>query len=208
MRSETIVPTMSQTSAPRIPSRKATRISWVGTLGLLLAVGSSMFGLAAPAASGLKQEPIRLEPAKRYSGSVPIDLSNGLPMNNGTFGLPNSEYQVWGDAPMIAPGVSEKTYPYAAKRDFINSLDENLRFMKTALANWEEKGKKTLPEAVEYSNSALEKIKPLVEKAEDAFNQARDADQSAWQQAQARARDALLVFWGTYRDLHRNTKTR
>lgn len=145
-----------------------------------------------------------MHPATRYSGASPIDLTHGLPFNNGTFGLPNKEYESWAQGPYLAVGVSAKTYPYVAKNEFVNGMKDRLAFFSAAIYNWQQKSDITKPEAVEYAKNAIATIEPKLDAARDALSKAEGAGSGDWDRAQDDARKAMASLLGTYYQLHHN----
>lgn len=168
----------------------------------LLTVALSSAAFASEGAPAHEQKP--LQPSKRYSGSSPVDLSNGLPFNNGTFGLRNSEYESWAKSKNIAVGVSEKMYPYAEKADFVRNVEERLFFYDQAIRNWNQTSEITKPEAIEYSKAAIQDITPRLDKAKQALKAANGAGSGDWEKAQFEAKRALLDLQGAYYQMHRN----
>jgi hypothetical protein len=175
------------------------------TVGLTLLL-SAPGALAAGGGHVPQQEPVKLQPAKRYSGNSPIDRRNGTPFSNGTFGLPNPTYEEWAKAPTIVPGVSEKTYPFQQKKKFVAGVRESLQFIEHAIWNWEQTSPDTKPEAVEYSKASIEKMKPLLERARETLAAAKSASRSEWDQAQADSRQALIDLRVEYAGLHKNVR--
>lgn len=169
-----------------------------------IALATPSLSLASGAPKEVPQQ--QLGPATRYSGSTPIDLSHGLPFNNGTYGERNTEYEEWAKAPIAAPAMSEKPYPYLSKKDFINAINENIRFFEAAIFNWEQTSETTLQEAKDYSKEALTTLQPAVEKLKDATKIASSAGSSDWSQAESQARQALLETRGVYQGLHKNVR--
>lgn len=145
-----------------------------------------------------------LHPAKRYSGNTPIDMTHGIPFNNGTFGLPNAEHEAWAHAPTIVPGLSEKIYPFADRKRFVEALEDRLQFFKAAIWNWQQTSEITKPEAIEYSKAAIDHLQPFVEKLADATKRAAKVGQDEWDGAQAEARKAMVDVYGLYTRLHHN----
>ena len=158
-----------------------------------------------PAAAMVEKQ---LQPATRYTGRTPVDLKNGLLMNNGTYGLPNKDYEVWAEAPVVTPNVSDKTYPYARKDAFVSGLNESASFVKSALFNWDysinHPTEVTKPEVIEYAKASINTMKPLLEKFEKAVSDASGASKSSWDTAQTNARKALTELRGSYSELHHN----
>jgi hypothetical protein len=154
-----------------------------------------------------KMEPARLGPSKRYSGATPIDLDNGAPFNNGTFGLPNAEYEAWSQPPFTAVGLNAKTYPYADKAHFVSVIEDRLDFYEAALTNWgHTRATDAKPEVVEYAKQATQAIQPKLEAARKALGSAKSAGSNDWTKAEADARQAYVELQGTYATLHMNVR--
>lgn len=174
---------------------------------------ATVTGASALAASGghrhydpmSRQEPA-LKPAQRYSGSTPIDLSHGLLFNNGTYGARNPEYEAWGEAKVVVPGVSELKYEYNRKADFVRGVQESIAFLEAATWNWENSSADTKPEAVEYSKASLATMKPLIEKLRQATKAASGSSAGDWDKNQDAARGALIEARATYSSLHKNVR--
>ncbi len=185
----------------------AKKLSTVITIGLSVAIGAALLLSSTSAlafnAAGLPKEKKKLEPATRYSGRTPIDLSNGIAFNNGTYGLPNAAYESWAAAPVIVPGVSEKNYPYAEKEDFIRGLKESSMFVEAAIWNWQQS---TRDSVKEYAKQAEETMKKPLEDFYKAVDAAKGAGQGDWEKEQANARQALINLRGTYSSLHKNVR--
>ena len=147
-----------------------------------------------------------LGPASRYSGSTPVDLSNGLTGSNGTYGLPNKEYEEWGTSPNIFPGMSQKDYPYSNKGKFMQSLDEQVMWATQAIANYKQTSAETKPEAVEYSKHAIETLTPALEQLKEARSKAKSAGEGEWQTAQADAKKAVINLRSAYTQMHKNVR--
>lgn len=161
---------------------------------------------SVPPEAAMQEKP--LEPATRYSGRAPIDLTHGLPFNNGTYGLPNKDYEVWAQSPVIRPNVSELTYPYARQGAFVNGLRESADFITVALNNWQSSidhpTEVTKPEVLEYAKASIATLKPILEKFDKAVDDAKGASRDNWETAQTNARKALEELRGTYTQLHKN----
>lgn len=147
-----------------------------------------------------------LGPSSRYSGGTPIDLSNGLTGSNGTYGLPNKEYEEWATAPLDFPGLSQKDYPYNNKKEFIQSIDEQIMWGTHAIANYKQTSAETKPEAVEYSKQAIEALTPALERLKEARSKVKGAGESEWQSAQSNAKKAVLDLRGAYTQMHKNVR--
>jgi hypothetical protein len=148
----------------------------------------------------------KLGPAKKYNGATPTDLSNGLIFNNGTYGLPNDEYESWSSEKTVAAGMSSKAYPYAAKLRFVTNLEERLTFFDAAIWNWSRSSADTKPEAIEYAKASTETISPKLEKARKALTAAKGANPSDWANVETEARQSFLDLQSTYYSLHRNVR--
>lgn len=146
------------------------------------------------------------KPAKRYSGDTPIDLGNGLPGNNGTYGNPNPDYEAWAKAPAVVAGLSEQPYSYRQKSEFVNVLKEQLLWGETAMANWKTTSSITRPEVVEYSKQAIAKIEPVLKSFKSATDTASGANEKEWTNAESGARKALIDFRTAYTQMHHNTQ--
>jgi hypothetical protein len=147
-----------------------------------------------------------LEPATRYSGRTPVDLSNGIPFNNGTYGRPNPNYEKWVDSPLLVPGVSDLNYPYTDKAGFVNGLKESQYFVEDAIQNWKTTSAITKPEAKAYGENAANTMQPLLNRFKDMVKQTEGAGQNDWDKAQADARHALVEMRATYSSLHKNVR--
>jgi hypothetical protein len=178
-------------------------------LSLFSAIALTCSSAALAAGGGPKlSESKPLSPATRYSGDSPIDLTNGIPFNNGTFGLPNEEYEAWRDAPTVVPGMSEKTYAFESKATFVQAMEESAVFIEHAIWNWERTSSETLPEAAEYSKNAAETMRPLLKNYRDTIKKVSKAGRSDWDQMQAEGRRAVSNLRGTYSQLHKNVSRR
>lgn len=181
----------------------------MNVLSTLVLSTTLLFSLSALAAGGPRTgEKKKLEPAKIYSGSTPIDPSHGVPFNNGTFGAQNPNYESWAQAQAAVPGVSEKTYPFSDKNRFITGLRESADFVRAAVFNWEQTSPETKEEAKAYSQQAVSTLKPILAKFDDAIKAAASAGSGDWESAQGNARKLLAELRGTYSQLHRNIVTR
>jgi hypothetical protein len=160
----------------------------------------------ADSGHGPKIEKPVLKPATRYSGNSPIDLTNGMTFNNGTFGLPNEAYEEWAKSNLVVPGLSEKTYPFTQKADFIRGMEESVQFIEAAIENWKQTSADTKPEAVEYSKKAVETLTPLLEKTREAIVTAKKIGKGDWEKAQSSARQTLIDARVAYWQLHKNPR--
>lgn len=151
--------------------------------------------------------PAKLEPATRYSGRTPIDLNNGIPFNNGTFGMGNANYEKWASAPAVVPGVSELNYPYGDRADFIGGCEESANFVENAIFNWKlPPSAITKPEAKAYGDLAAGTMQPLLDKFNESIRVAKSAGRGDWEKAQSDARHALGEMRATYSSLHKNVR--
>ncbi len=144
-----------------------------------------------------------LQPATRYSGSSPIDMKNGLFFDNGTFGLPNEDYETWSKS-LEAVGISERSYPYDQRQRFIDAFADRVTFFQAALEHWGQTSSETLPEAAAYAKEASATITPKCDKLKDVLAQIRGASSSNWDAAQGDARRALADAQSTYYGIHHN----
>ncbi len=162
-------------------------------------------------ASGGEHEPnypnsYSKEPAKKYSGNTPIDSNNGLLLNHGTYGMENKDYEAWAAAPAVVAGLSEQPYSFRQKKDFVNTMKEQITWGKVAIGNWKNTSKITRPEAVEYGKKAVETMSPLLENLEKAVKSADGANEKEWTSAESNARKALIDFRTAYTQMHHNTQ--
>jgi hypothetical protein len=146
------------------------------------------------------------QPAKRYSGSTPIDMGNGLLGNNGTIGQPNMQYEAWAQTPAVVAGLSEAPYDYRQKGEFVRTMKEQILWGETAISNWKSTSKITRPEAVEYSKQAVAKMTPALDKLKSATDRADGAGEKDWANAESEARKALIDFRAAYTQMHHNTQ--
>lgn len=145
-----------------------------------------------------------LKPSTKYSGRTPIDLTNGLLFNNGTYGLPNKNYEKWAETPVVVPGLSELTYPFSEKNDFVSACEESADFVESAIYNWKQSTAITKPEAKEYGEKSAQTMQPLLERLNDAIHSCKSSNKGDWEKAQSDARRALIEMRATYSSLHRN----
>jgi len=169
----------------------------------------SLLAIFSPLASGTDQPQTppdkKLEPATRYSGRTPVDLSNGVPFNNGTYGRQNASYEKWATAPTVAPGVSDLSYPYSERTDFLNGCEENAKFVESAIFNWRQPATaNTNPAAKEYRDQAAKTMQPLLDRFMETLRAAKSAGKGEWEKAQSDARHALAELRGNYTSMHKN----
>lgn len=169
---------------------------------ILSAVVSPQLSSAANVSFGEKKP---LQPASQYSGSAPIDLSNGLLFNNGTFGARNPNIEKWAEAPILFPGMNDLPYPFKWKGNFVKGLEESAQFVEAALSNWKASSAIKKPEAKEYSDKAIAAMEPQLAKLKEAIRTAASASEKNWDTAQSQARNALIEVRATYTSLHHNT---
>ncbi len=163
------------------------------------------------AANALEREPKPenkvLQPATRYSGSTPIDLSNGLLFNNGTYGVRNEDYEAWAKAATLVAGLSERNYSYTQKPQFVTVMKEQVRWGDAAITNWKNTTNE-YPDAVPYAKAAVEKMLPTLNKMRSATEAADSANENAWASAESDARRALIEFRVSYMQMHKNVQAR
>ena len=148
-----------------------------------------------------------LPPATRYSGSTPIDLSNGLLFNNGTYGTRNDDYEAWARSATIVAGLSERTYSYAQRLQFNTIMAEQVTWGEAAIANWKNTTNE-FPDALAYSKMAVEKMSPYFDKLKSAASSADGANEGKWASAESDARRALIDFRIAYMQMHNNVQAR
>ena len=152
-------------------------------------------------------EPVVVQPATRYSGSTPIDLSHGVLFNNGTYGVRNDEYESWARAATVVAGLSERPYSYAQKASFMNVMKEQILWGESAIDNWNSTTNE-FPDALAYAKAAVEKISPVVDKLKSATDSANSAKENDWANSESAARRALIDFRVTYMQMHKNVQAR
>ena len=154
-----------------------------------------------------EQKPPVLQPATRYNGSTPVDLSNGIPFNNGTQGAPNADYEAWAKSATVVAGLSERPYAYSQKPQFVSALQDQVIWGESAIRNWKMTTGE-FPDALAYSKAAVEKMQPELDKLKSAVGKANGAGESAWTGAESDARKALIEFRVTYMQMHKNVQAR
>jgi hypothetical protein len=174
--------------------------AFVFALGLIVA--STSFAIEREP----EDHPPVLQPATQYSGNTPIDLSNGILFNNGTFGRENPEYEAWAKSEMIVAGLSERPYSYAQKPGFITTMKDNIVWGESAIRNWKATTNE-FPDALAYAKAAVEKMQPELDKFKAAVDKASGANQGSWASAEADARRALIDFRLAYTQMHKNVQT-
>ncbi len=146
-------------------------------------------------------------PSKTYSGDTPIDRSNGLFFNQGTYGGSNLDYENWAKTQTIAVGVSEAAYPYEHKDSFVKNMRERVDFFQAALSGLARKVEVEKPEITEYIKTTTELLKPKVERAEEALKKAKSANDKNWSEASEEMKTALLDLQNTYYAQHKAKNT-
>ena len=175
-----------------------------GVVLVFVALFSASIALASGGGGAAFEQRTDLQPATRFSGGTPIDLSHGLLFNNGTYGARNPDVDAWTTTPLIVPGVSERTYTFEQKAHFVSGLQESADFVATAIWNWQQTSSITKPEAAEFSKEAAAKMQPLLDKFKGVISSTRSAGKGDWEKAQIDARRALIDLRVTYAQLHNN----
>lgn len=168
----------------------------------LLSLLSPHFARAAAGAADHATHEAPLAPAKRYSGNTPIDMTHGGLGNNGTYGAVDANFEARAKAELTAAGLEASPYPYERKADFVKAMAERLRFFDEALVNLKDRSATTKPEAIQYSDQALQQLQNLLTQTRDAWNKAKSAGAADWSSAQDSARTAFVALYGTYRSLN------
>lgn len=181
----------------------------ISVLALVAAIAVPAFGESegkGPREPHLpKSTAAQLGPSERYSGWTPVDMKNGLLFNNGTYGLPNADYEQFATE-WTMPGMSAKAYTFQQKDTFVDALEERIIFFDAAVFNWKNLSEQTKPEARDYAKKALETIEPLIGQLRDAKSKAASASESKWSDAQADARRVLGQIRTAYMQMHKNVK--
>ena len=148
-----------------------------------------------------------LQPAKAYHGRTPIDISNGLLFNNGTYGAPNPAYEKFAQGQKtLFPGINDSPYPYALRESFVSGLMEAAQFVDDAIFNWRMVSPITKPEAKEYGERAAATMEPVLSQFREIIAQAKVSSQTDWDKVQADARNSLGRVRAAYSELHKNVK--
>ncbi len=146
-------------------------------------------------------------PAPRFSGNSPIDESNGIVMNSGTFGLPNKENQAWALSPTWAVSLAERPYSYQQKARFIKTLDERINHYEIAVWNY---GRVTdtvsKPEGKAHAEKAAAELNPRIEKAREAWSKAKSSGPGEWESAQEEAKRAFVELQSFNYGMHKNVR--
>lgn len=146
------------------------------------------------------------QPATKYEGATPIDMKNGLLMNHGTYGQQNPDYQAWAAAPTVVAGMSEQSYSFRQKGEFVRTLKEQVSWGEAAIGNWKQTSEITRKEAIDYSKKAVETLSPLLENLKKATSKASGANEKEWTSAESDARKSLIDFRTAYTQMHHNTQ--
>ena len=186
--------------------RSMTRVSRISRLALGLAALTLI--TTAVARAEFEEPPVetkKLGPSSRYSGASAIDLSNGLPGNNGTFGLPNPDFEVWAKTGHVVPGLSEKTYPFEKREQLVKGLNEQVLWGDEMIANYRRVTPEiSKPEGKAHAEEAIKTMDPLLAHLRQATSKVTSAGQADWETAQSDARKALLDFRAAYTGMHHN----
>jgi len=207
---------MNSTAAKATAKRNPSESTFLrGHLTSSLVAGIAMFSLVMTAKSFAgsgaggpgahytpPKEGPKLQPAQIYSGQSPIDLSNGIFFNNGTFGAPNPEYEAYKAEPHWAVGLIDRTYGFSEKAKFAKILNERIQFHEHAVWNWGRVSERTKPEVIEYAKAISGEIQPLIDRARSALKQAESASEKGWLEAQAEAKQAYIALQAFYREKH------
>lgn len=180
------------------------------TLILTLSFVLSAFAISNTAVSKEREpkpDPIVVQPATRYSGSTPIDLSHGLLFNNGTYGVRNDDYEAWARTATVVAGLSERPYSFAQKASFVNVMNEQIAWGEAAIDNWNSTSNE-FPDALAYSKAAVEKMSPALDKLKSSTHLANGAKDSDWSSSESGARRALIDFRAAYTQMHKNVQAR
>ncbi len=153
-----------------------------------------------------KARPATTHPSAHHSGNTPIDLSHGVLWNNGTYGQPNPEIAMKGTSSTWAVSLAEIDYGYESKARFIGSLGERLDFYDVAMKEWNKTSEITKPEVAEYSKNAVSELGPRLEKARQAWKQAKGANAKSWAEASNNAKRAFVELQTAYYQLHKNVR--
>lgn len=153
-----------------------------------------------------KTRPAPTTPSTRYSGSTPIDESNGIILNSGTYGLPNPEYQAWATSATWAVGLADREYSFAQKDQYLATLDERLRFYEAAVWNYKRVTDVSTPEGKAHAEKAAAELGPRIEKAREAWSKAKSANRGNWDAEQNLAKRAFIELQSAYYGGHKNAR--
>lgn len=157
-------------------------------LKLLLFGSMLVFGFNTFASEGVHEETSK--PATRYSGSAPIDLGRGLPFNNGTYGVANSEYESQAQSGYTAPGIRAAPYTYKEQAQFVKNIKALFPIYEDAIANLKA-NKDERAEVKTYREQQRGDLEKRLEAAKDAIKKADGANENEWSGAQENARRAF-----------------
>jgi hypothetical protein len=144
-------------------------------------------------------------PAPLYSGQTPIDHSNGIVLNKGTYGQRNAAIESVAAGPTWAVSLADINYGYDQKDRFVNTLDERIRHFELAVWNY---GKVTdtvsKPEGKAHAEKAAADLNPRIERARDAWSKVKSAGEKDWESAQGNAKRAFIELQSFYYSMHKN----
>ena len=130
------------------------------------------------------------KPATRYSGSTPIDLSRGLPFNNGTYGNRNPEYEAKANSGYTSPGLRASPYTYQEQDQFVSKINALFPIYEDAISNLKS-NKDERAEVKAYREQQRTDLETRLEAAKDATKKAGSANENEWNGAQENARKAF-----------------
>lgn len=146
-------------------------------------------------------------PSAVYSGKTPIDLTNGIFFNSGTYGARNPDYEAWASGSTWAVSLSERPYNFEQKETFIATLDERIRFYEASVANY---GRVTetvsTPEGKAHADKAAADLGPKISKARDSWSKAKSSNQGDWTTAQNEAKRSFIELQSFYYGMHKNVR--
>jgi hypothetical protein len=145
-------------------------------------------------------------PAARYSGNTPIEETNGIVLNSGTYGLPNAEYEKWASGSTWAVSLAERTYDFSEKERFVTTLDERIRHFEHAVWNFSRVTTVSTPEGKAHAEKTAADLGPRIEKARDAWSKAKSSGRSEWVESQNAAKRAFVELQSLYYGLHKNVR--
>lgn len=135
------------------------------------------------------------QPAHRYSGSAPVDLSRGLPFNNGTWGKTNPEYEAQANSGYLAPGVRATPYSYKQQGEFVSKIKALYPIYEDAIHNLKT-NKDERAEVKAYREEMLKNLEARLDASKDATSKANSANENDWPAAQDNARKAFADLQG------------
>lgn len=146
-------------------------------------------------------------PSAVYSGNTPIDRSNGIFFNSGTFGARNPDYETWASGSTWAVSLSERPYNFEQKDRFIATLDERIKFYEASLENYARvTDTVSTPEGKAHAEKSAADLNPRISKARDAWSKAKSSGQSEWGTAQNDAKKSFLELQSFYYGMHKNVR--